>query len=79
MCNEPAIGEKYHVFATVKVTPDYKNILMFIENLKMKLGMDNKCNIQCGYDVGCLVYSLYNQLTAAGIKCVIFAPTTMFI
>lgn len=74
---EPVIGEEDRVFATVKVTPDYKNILMFIESLKMKLGIDNKYDIQCGYEAGCLGYSLYNQLTKAGVKCVILAPTTM--
>ena len=35
---EPIIGKDDRVFATIKVTLDYKNILMFIENLKMKLG-----------------------------------------
>lgn len=74
---EPVIGEEDRVFATIKVTPDYKNILMFIENLKQKLGLDHDYDIQCGYEAGCLGYSLYNQLTAAGIKCVILAPTTM--
>lgn len=74
---EPVIGEEDRVFATIKVTPDYKNILMFIENLKLKLGLNNDYDIQCGYEAGCLGYSLYNQLTAAGVKCVILAPTTM--
>jgi transposase len=74
---EPVIGEDDRVFATVKVTPDYKNILMFIENLKQKLGKDNEYDIQCGYEAGCPGYSLYNQLTKAGMKCVILAPTTM--
>ena len=74
---EPVIGEEDRIFATIKVTPDYKNILMFIENLKQKLGSDNQYDIQCGYEAGCLGYSLYNQLTAAGVKCVILAPTTM--
>ena len=43
----------------------------------MKLGMDYEYDIQCGYEAGCLGYSLYNQLTAANIICVILAPTTM--
>lgn len=47
---EPIIGEDDRIFATVDVTPDYKNILMFIENLKMKLGVDNQYDIQCGYE-----------------------------
>lgn len=74
---EPVIGEEDRIFATIKATPDYNNILMFIENLKQKLGLNNDYDIQCGYEAGCLGYSLYNQLTAAGIKCVILAPTTM--
>lgn len=74
---EPVIGEEDRVFATIKVTPDYKNILMFIESIKLKLGFDNEYDVQCGYEAGCLGYSLYNQLTAAGVKCVILAPTTM--
>ena len=74
---EPVIGEEDRVFATIKVTPDYKNILMFIADLELKLGLDNEYDIQCGYEAGCLGFSLYNQLTAAGVKCVILAPTTM--
>ena len=50
---------------------------MFIEQPKMKLGMSDEYDIQCGYEAGCLGYSLYNQLTAAGVKCVILALTTM--
>ena len=74
---EPVIGAKDRLFANIKVTPDYKNILMFIENLKFKLGLNDTYDIECGYETGGLGYSLYNQFTAAGIKCVILAPTTM--
>ena len=74
---EPVIGEEDRIFANIQVTADYKNILMFIEQLKVKLGMSDEYDIQCGYEAGCLGYSLYNQLTAAGVKCVILAPTTM--
>lgn len=74
---EPVIGEEDRVFANIQVEPDYKNILLFIENLKMKLGVYDEYDILCGYEAGCLGYSLYNQLTAANVKCVILAPTTM--
>lgn len=74
---EPVIGAEDRIFANIKVTPDYKNILMFIENLKQKLGINDTYDIECGYEAGCLGYSLYNQLTASGVKCVILAPTTM--
>jgi transposase len=75
---EPVIGAEDHIFANIQVTPDYKNVLMFIENLKQKLGLNEEYDIECGYEAGCLGYSLYEQLTSAGIKCVILAPTTMF-
>ena len=74
---EPVIGADDRVFANIQVTPDYKNILMFIESLKLKLGLYDDYSIECGYEAGCLGYSLYNQLTSAGVKCVILAPTTM--
>ena len=74
---EPVIGAEDRVFANIQVTPDYKNILMFIENLKLKLGSQDTYDIECGYEAGCLGYSLYNQLASAGVKCVILAPTTM--
>ena len=74
---EPVLGEDDRIFATIQVTPDYKNVLLFIEDLKTKLGFDNEYDIVCGYEAGCLGYSLYHQLTGAGVKCVILAPTTM--
>ena len=74
---EPVIGAEDRVFANIQVGPDYKNVILFIESLKQKLGMTDKYDIECGYEAGCLGYSLYNQLTNAGIKCVILAPTTM--
>jgi transposase len=50
---------------------------MFIEKVRQKLDPYDTYDIECGYEAGCLGYSLYNQLTAAGVKCVILAPTTM--
>ena len=74
---EPVIGVEDRIFANIKVTSDYKNILMFIENLKHKLGLNDAYDIESEYEMGCLGYSLYNELIAAGVKCVILAPTTM--
>lgn len=74
---EPTIGAKDRIFGEVQVVPDYKEVICFIESLKMKLGLDHKYSIECGYEAGCLGYTLYHQLTDAGVKCVILAPTTM--
>lgn len=74
---EPTIGAEDRVFGEIQVAPDYKEVICFIESLKMKLGICDDYSIECGYEAGCLGYSLYHQLTGAGIKCVILAPTTM--
>ena len=74
---EPTIGSEDRVFGEIQVAPDYKAVICFIESLKMKLGLADNYSIECGYEAGCLGYTLYHQLTGAGIKCVILAPTTM--
>lgn len=74
---EPTIGAEDRVFGEIQVAPDYKEIIYFIESLKFKLGLSNDYSIECGYEAGCLGYTLYHQLTRAGINCVIMAPTTM--
>ena len=74
---EPTIGSEDRIFGDIQVAPDYKEVVSFINKLKLKLGPDDSYFIECGYEAGCLGYTLYHQLTKAGIKCVILAPTTM--
>jgi len=74
---EPLIGQEDRILAKLEVSADYKNIILFINDLKLKLGTDNEYDIECGYEAGCLGYSLYNQLTSCNVKCTILAPTTM--
>lgn len=54
---------------------DVKLVIKFIETLKSRY--ENDIEIKCGYEAGCLGYSLYKSLTARGVDCVILAPTTM--
>jgi transposase len=54
---------------------DYKNVLKYLEYLRTVYGYD--VNFVCGYEAGCLGYTLYHQLTAHNVKCIILAPTTM--
>ena len=56
------IGAEDRIFTNIKVTPDSKNVLMFIENLKLKLGLNDIHDIECEYEAGCPGYSLYNQV-----------------
>ena len=75
---EPMLGQQENILAQHQVAPDYKLVLDFINKLKKQLGVtDEECDIVCGYEAGCLGYTLYHQLTKANVKCIILAPTTM--
>ena len=67
--------EKDDCFAPIQVAPNYKNILKYLKKIKENVG--NDCEFICGYEAGCLGYSLYNQLKENDIECVIMAPTSL--
>lgn len=58
-----------------KLPADYKMVLKYLEQMRKRTADD--VEIVCGYEAGCLGYTLYHQLTTHGVKCVILAPTTM--
>ena len=61
---EPVLGAEENVLAQTQIAPDSKLVIQFINQLKKSLGVSDKdCDILCGYEAGCLGYSLYNQLT----------------
>ena len=57
------------------VPSDYRLILKYLEQVHGKYL--EEVEFICGYEAGCLGYSLYHQLTDHGVKCIILAPTTM--
>lgn len=57
------------------VPSDYRLILKYLEQVHGKYL--EEAEFICGYEAGCLGYSLYHQLTDHGVKCIILAPTTM--
>lgn len=57
------------------VPSDYRLILKYLEQVRRKY--PEEVEFICGYEAGCLGYSLYHQLTNHGVKCIILAPTTM--
>ena len=76
---ESKFGEEDVVLANITVGPDHKNVLDFVRRIKEKMdpkGKD-KIDVECGYEAGCLGYSLHRLLTACKLKCTILAPTTM--
>ncbi len=59
----------------VNTSSDYHEVLKYIQRLKEEYGHDT--NFVCGYEAGCLGYTLQRNLSKAGIDCKILAPTTM--
>ena len=63
------------VFHTQKVESDYMLVLKYLNAVRSSVGQD--VQFVCGYEAGCIEYTLYRQLTRYGVNCVILAPTTM--
>lgn len=57
------------------IPSDYKLILRYLEQVRLKY--QGEVSFVCGYEAGCLGYSLYHQLTDCSVDCKILAPTTM--
>ena len=63
------------IFAETTINSEIKELEKYLKRLQELQGKDNR--LICGYEAGCLGYSLYHQLTQIGYECVILAPTTM--
>lgn len=59
------------------VSADYRLVLKYMESMRKRYEGD--VTFVCGYEAGCLGYSLYNQLRNHHVDCKILAPTTMAI
>ena len=68
-------NEKEEAKYPQKVKGHYSKVLNYIEAMRFHYGDD--ALFICGYEAGCLGFTLYHQLTSHGVKCIILAPTTM--
>ena len=59
-----------------RLEPDVKYILRYIEKARALYGRED-IEFICGYEAGCMGYSLYRLLTQRGVLCRILAPSTM--
>ena len=57
------------------IMPDSKLIMKYIGRIRESYPAGTE--FVCGYEAGCLGYTLYRELTDCGVKCVILAPTTL--
>lgn len=59
------------------IPSDYKLVLKYMEQIRKRY--EGEVTFVCGYEAGCLGYSLYHQLKDHAVDCKILAPTTMAI
>ncbi len=57
------------------IPSDYKLVLKYMEQVRKRF--EGEVTFVCGYEAGCLGYSLYHQLKDHAVDCKILAPTTM--
>ena len=53
----------------------YSKVISYLEAMRFHYGDD--VTFICGYEAGCLGYTLYHQLTNHHVRCIILAPTSM--
>ncbi len=58
-----------------KTEPHYSKVLNYLEAMRFHYGDD--AVFICGYEAGCLGYTLYHELMGHNVKCIILAPTTI--
>lgn len=68
-------NEKEEAEYPQKVAAHYSKVINYIESMRFHYG--NDALFICGYEAGCLGYTLYHKLMDHNINCVILAPTTM--
>ena len=68
-------NEKEQAEYSQRVPADYSKVINYVEAMRFHYGDD--VLFVCGYEAGCLGYTLYHELTPHNLKCVILAPTTM--
>ena len=68
-------NEKEEAEYVQRTEAHYSKVISYLEAMRFHYGDD--VTFVCGYEAGCLGYTLYHQLTSHHVKCVILAPTSM--
>ena len=69
------MNEKENAEYVQKAGGHYSKVLNYLEAMRFHYGKD--VLFICGYEAGCLGFTLYRDLTAHNVQCVILAPTTI--
>ena len=66
---------KERIFGIEELKPDYHEVVKYLNRINNQEG--GNCEFVCGYEAGCLGFSLYHELKSQGVTCIIMAPSTM--
>ncbi len=62
LCAFTMEGQK--TFTETRINPDIKELVKYLETLNQR--QEGKAEFVCGYEAGCLGYTLYHELSAKG-------------
>ena len=68
-------NEKEEAEYVQRTESHYSKVISYLEAMRFHYGDD--VTFICGYEAGCLGYTLYHQLTNHNVRCVIIAPTSI--
>ena len=70
-------NEKEKAEHVQKTEAHYSKVISYLEAMRFHYGKE--VAFVCGYEAGCLGFTLYHQLTEHNIQCEVLAPTTMLV
>jgi transposase len=77
-CLETVMFGEDKVFGQMQMGPSVSNVLRYVTKIADRYEEPSaSISFICGYEAGFAGYSLYHELTAAGLECIILAPSTM--
>ncbi len=77
-CVEPSFKEEDKVFGHMRLEPSVSSVKLYLAKIAERISDPSRSiHFICGYEAGFVGYSLYHEMSAAGLTCVILAPSTM--
>jgi len=77
-CVQPELFVEDKIFGHMKLEPTVASVKRYLAKMTVQLEKAGiSAQFVCGYEAGYSGYSLYHEMIAAGLECIILAPSTM--
>jgi transposase len=77
-CVEPSFKDEDNIFGHMRLEPSVSSVKLYLTKIAERINDPGRSiHFICGYEAGFIGYSLYHEMNAAGLTCVILAPSTM--